>query len=156
MQRCLYTANLTFGSMGLLASQPFSPVIKELLREALGVHTCDRRSSKSTISKKWPTFQFEAGFEEQDQLWDADLRESRSHHVHRMLTLLDDIFRSDDSHFVSCTSHSGTISVMLEAVGHREFPLQTGGIIPVFVKASRVNGPRPVGKIEPPHREPVC
>lgn len=84
LDRCLATANLTFNNNGLqlppAKQQPFVPEVKELLREVIGIHTCDRRSSKSYIHDKYPTYTFESGFAEEDELWRPDVRESHSVH----------------------------------------------------------------------------
>lgn len=59
-----------------------------------------------------------------------------------MTLLLDDIFSTDSSTYISMTSHSGTIAATLMAIGHRAFRLPTGGAIPVLVKAEVVSGRR--------------
>ena len=53
----------------------------------------------------------------------------------RMKKLLDDIFAHDDSTYISFTTHSGSIASLLRVVGHREFRLPTGAVIPVLIKA---------------------
>ncbi|KAJ5235238.1 uncharacterized protein N7469_004406 [Penicillium citrinum] len=133
--RCCATAKVTFNELGIPLTKPFQPVIKELLRETLGEHTCDRRSSASIIAAEYPQYQFEADFTEEDLLWDPKTRESDEERNERLLRLLNDIFSSDDHVFLSLTAHSGAITSILEVVGHRKFPLQTGGVIPVIVKA---------------------
>lgn len=158
LHRCLATAYYTFTSLSLPSTQAFVPEVKEashlhppftsiptksnartqLLRETNGEHTCDRRSTLTYIRDEFPTYTIEQGFSEQDQLWRADWRESHAEHVVRMRELLADVFEHDASTFVSFTSHSGSIASLLDAVGHREFRLPTGGVIPVFVKAVRV------------------
>lgn len=52
-----------------------------------------------------------------------------------MKKLLDDIFARDDSTYVSFTTHSGSIASLLQVVGHREFRLPTGAVVPVLVRA---------------------
>lgn len=101
----------------------------------MGEHTCDRRSSASIIAAEYPQYQFEADFTEQDLLWDPKTRESDEDRNKRLLQLLNDIFSSDEHVFLSLTAHSGAITSILDMVGHRIFPLQTGGVIPVIVKA---------------------
>jgi hypothetical protein len=54
------------------------------------------------------------------------------------------------------TSHSGAIASILEAVGHRKFALETGGVVPVFVNAVRVEGRREVPVKEPSAGPPLC
>jgi broad specificity phosphatase PhoE len=156
LQRCLSTSNYTFSGLSLPPNRPFKPIIKELLREALGVHTCDRRYSKSKIQSMWPEYVFEPNFVEDDPLWDPELRESGTHRVFRLQLLLDDIFANDKNTFISFTSHSGSISSILRGIGHRDFELQTGGVIPVFLKGRRHEQPRPVTGIDPPTKAPLC
>lgn len=128
----------------------------QLLREALGVHTCDRRSSKTPIQARWPQFEIEKGFAENDPLWVPDVRESDEHLTARMKTLLDDIFTHDEHTFVSFTSHSGAIAGLLRALGHIPFGLQTGGVIPVLVKAEIVLGIEPTTSVAPGTSAPAC
>jgi hypothetical protein len=54
------------------------------------------------------------------------------------------------------TSHSGAIGGALRALGHREFGLQTGGIIPVLVEAKKVDGRAPTTTIAPGTPAPTC
>lgn len=51
-----------------------------------------------------------------------------------MKKLLDDIFAHDDSTYISFTTHSGSIASILRVIGHREFRLPTGAVIPVLIK----------------------
>ncbi|KAG6094372.1 hypothetical protein E4U30_003415 [Claviceps sp. LM220 group G6] len=138
LKRCLQTANSTFASLKLPAKQPFAPIIKELFREDISMHTCDRRSSKSEIAKFVPGWTFEKGFSETDPLWRADKSETPEHAVARSEKVLDDVFAKDDSTWISVTSHSGEIRALLQALNHRPFGLSTGQIIPVLVKAEVV------------------
>ncbi|KAE8374260.1 histidine phosphatase superfamily [Aspergillus bertholletiae] len=156
LNRCLATASITFRNLGLPLTEPFRPVIKELLRETIGLHTCDSRSSKTAIAEEYPEYQFEAGFAEEDPLYDSELRESDSARDVRLRNLLLDVFAHDASTVVSLTAHSGAITSVLEVVGHRRFALMTGAVIPVLVRAERVAGPSPPVKVEPPTRAPVC
>lgn len=104
----------------------------------MGEHTCDMRSSRTYIHEHYPTFTIEQSLTESDELWKADVREADSEVAERLSILLDDIFEHDSSTFISLTAHSGAIKGILRAVGHRTFALQTGGIIPVFVKARKL------------------
>lgn len=128
----------------------------QLLREALGVHTCDRRNSASHLLKEFGHITLEPNFSEQDVLWQADYREPRSARQYRLSRLLDDLFAHDKGVFLSLTSHSGAIGSILAAIGHRRFALQTGGVIPVLVQARRVEGERPKPPKEPSDAPPMC
>ncbi|BAE64944.1 unnamed protein product [Aspergillus oryzae RIB40] len=156
LNRCLATASITFKDLGLPHTEPFRPVIKELLRETLGLHTCDSRSSKTAIAEEYPLYRFEEGFAEEDPLYDPELRESDFARDVRLRELLSDVFAHDASTVVSLTAHSGAITSILEVVGHRRFALMTGAVIPVLVRGVRVEGPSPPVQVEPPTRAPVC
>ncbi|KAF2138576.1 uncharacterized protein K452DRAFT_233920 [Aplosporella prunicola CBS 121167] len=156
LARCLQTAETTFAGLQLPEDSPFSPTVKELLRETIGIHTCDRRSSRTWIAENYPAWEIEKGFAEEDPLWKADVRESSSAQVLRLKTLLDDIFAHDPNDVVSLTSHSGSIRALLAAVGHREFSLATGGVIPVLVRAETVEGAPPNRTVEPGTGPPTC
>lgn len=119
LTRTIQTADLSFSSLPLPASKPYKPLIKELLREALGVHTCDRRSTASHLRATYPHLSFEPGFSEQDMLWQPDYREPRSAREYRLKMLLDEVFEVDEGVFLSFTSHSGAIGAVLRSVGHR-------------------------------------
>ena len=156
LTRTIETANLSFQNLSLPADKPYKPYIKELLREALGVHTCDRRSTKTQIEKAFAHLTFEPGFSDPDPLWEANYREPRTARRYRLATFLDDVFANDDGVFLSFTSHSGAIASILEAVGHRSFKLETGGVIPVVLKAEKVDGKREVPPKEPSEAPPMC
>jgi broad specificity phosphatase PhoE len=171
LTRCLQTAALTFDVLALPADRAFAPVVKERLREVLGVHTCDRRSSRSRIREMYPEWQFEDGFAEEDPLWEADVRESPEAQDVRTRELLDDVFGSDGKTYVSFSSHSGEIASVLRGrwsgfrwgdelmrvvIGHRKFELGTGHVIPVLVKAETVYGTRPATSIPPSTPVSTC
>ncbi|KAL8745571.1 MAG: hypothetical protein Q9190_002309 [Brigantiaea leucoxantha] len=156
LSRCLATAKITFSTLTLPPRKPFIPQVKELLREAIGIHTCDRRSSKSAIHAAYPTYTFEPSFTETDLLWRPDLRETDSAQEARLKLLLDDIFTHDDSTYISFTSHSGSIAAILRAIGHQPFGLRTGAVIPVLVKAETVRGEPPATSIAASTPAPTC
>ncbi|KAJ5574063.1 uncharacterized protein N7459_008490 [Penicillium hispanicum] len=138
LHRCCQTAQVTFEGLNMPGTSPFRPLIKELLRETMGEHTCDRRSTASEIAAQFPEYRFEPGFVEEDRLWDPKARESNEERNRRLAALLTDIFANDENTFLSLTAHSGAITSILEVVGHREFPLATGAVIPVVVRADRI------------------
>ena len=62
----------------------------------------------------------------------------------------------DQGMFLSFTAHSGAIRSLLEAIDHRQFDLETGGVIPVVVRAERVDGEREKAPDEPWETAPAC
>lgn len=128
----------------------------QLSRETTGLHTCDKRSNRSAIEKEYPEYRIEEGFAEEDPLYDSKTRESNSGRSARLREFLFDVFENDENTFISFTGHSGCITSILEVVGHREFPLATGAVIPVVVRGERVDGPAPKMKVEPPFTVPKC
>jgi broad specificity phosphatase PhoE len=135
LMRCLKTCELEWAGLA-----GFRPTIKEMAREVMGEHTCDRRSSRAVIEGAYPEWPVEEGFKEEDELWRADHRETFAEHDVRTLDLLEDVFKNEGkgASVVSLTSHSGAIASFLRVVGHREFRLGTGGMMPVLVKATEV------------------
>ncbi|KEF62175.1 uncharacterized protein A1O9_00147 [Exophiala aquamarina CBS 119918] len=139
LYRCLATANLTFAGLPLPSQYPFIPTVKEKLREGISEHTCDRRSNETYIASSFPSYQFEAGFLEDDELWTGATSETSSAQDLRSKQLLDDVFTNDCSVYISFTSHSGEIASLLRVLGHRAFSLSTGAVIPVLVKAETID-----------------
>lgn len=78
---------------------------------------------------------FDADFTEHDELWDPIYEEQSPQQARRTRQQLNAIFAEDPSTFISITAHSGTISGFFTAVGHRAFGVQTGGFVPVLLKA---------------------
>ncbi|KAM0722617.1 hypothetical protein Q7P37_002058 [Cladosporium fusiforme] len=137
LMRCLRTAELEWSPLALPA---FNPTIKELAREVMGEHTCDRRSSRTAIHEAYPAWPIEDGFSEEDLLWRADHRETHAEHDVRTQAFLDEVFEGEgrEASVLSLTSHSGAIASLMRVVGHREFRLGTGGMVPVLLKATKV------------------
>jgi broad specificity phosphatase PhoE len=156
LTRTVETADLTFKGLDLPADKKYKPYIKELCREALGIHTCDKRSTKTEIEKTFKHLTFEPGFSDPDPLWEKDYREPGKARAYRLATFLDDVWASDENVFLSLTSHSGAIASILEVIGHRKFALETGGVIPVVVKAEKMEGKREVPPKEPSDAPPMC
>jgi broad specificity phosphatase PhoE len=130
LRRCLRTTQLAFAPH--LHSK--TPLIKENLRERLGVHTCDKRGSRSSIVSAFPSFELEPDFAEDDELWKADQRETIDEHVVRSTKLLGEIF-DEHSVFVSLTAHSGAIMSLFGATGWKKIPVAAGAVYPLLVLA---------------------
>lgn len=52
----------------LLNQDGYRPLIREGLRESIGLHTCDERSNKTVIEGLFPGFDFEPSFTHNDEL----------------------------------------------------------------------------------------
>lgn len=135
LARCLETTRLAFSGLGSPTDQPFKPMIKESLRERLGRHTCDRRSTRSWIESNYPEFEVEPDFTEQDELWQPNYRETADEHVVRVKKLLDNIFSSEERSVISFTAHSGAIRALYAATGHRDVWVAAGAMVPLLVMA---------------------
>lgn len=116
LTRCLQTVNLTFNGLDLPARHPFVPEVKELFREGISGHTCDRRSSKTYIHGSFPSYRIEPGFTENDELWEALHGETNTDQDIRSTTVLDQVFSTDSSTYISITSHSGEIASILRGM----------------------------------------
>ncbi|KAH8674229.1 putative phosphoglycerate mutase [Xylariales sp. PMI_506] len=138
LHRCLETTKLVYGAHLTQHNRP-RPIVKELLRERLTNHTCDRRHPRSWIQERYPDYVIEEGFEEQDILWNKDLFETSEQHAARARRLLEDIFANDDSTFISLSLHSYAVSAVLTAVQSPKFRIGEGVIVPLFIKATRLS-----------------
>lgn len=115
------------------------PVITEYVRETIGIHTCDMRSSRSVIANKYSSkgFVFEPDFVEEDIYFDKNKRETAVEQAMRLNKFFQKVFELKDD-VINITSHSGTIRAILLLIGHRVFPIGTGGMIPICVKGTKV------------------
>ncbi|KAF7322223.1 F-box domain-containing protein [Mycena kentingensis (nom. inval.)] len=129
LTRALQTQQITFAGI-----QTPRVVILENCREEYGAHTCDRRRSKTLIQQRFPEFDVEAGFAEEDKLH-TQVRETSQHVTRRAKLVLDHIFTHDvDSVVISITAHGGIINGFLRAMGRDPYGLPTGGVLPVVVR----------------------
>jgi hypothetical protein len=151
LTRCLQTGSFTFAGLDLSSGAPYIPVVKELFREAIGVHTCDRRSSKTAIGEHFTDALFEEGFKEDDPLWDAEKRETNVGMDRRIKVVLDDVFGSDRNVYISVTAHSGAIGGILRgtpAFLFMSFLLSLHTPCPSCVENSRYLGFHPSSLIQ--------
>ncbi|KAG9317750.1 histidine phosphatase superfamily [Chiua virens] len=139
LTRAIHTHQLTFD--GVFPPSGPKPIMVENAREHNGVHTCDKRRTRSEIYASFPEYYFENGFTENDELWKPDYRETYDDIDRRAMHVLDMIFHNDTETFVSITSHGGFIGGFLRMCKHRPWYLPTGGIIPLVVKGSVVETP---------------
>jgi len=129
--RAMRTAEITFSDISYVEE----PLIVEYVREVNGEHTCDKRSTRTQIHDTFPEFEIETGFTEQDELW-TTVRETDAHVLERVRNVMDRVFSSDRSTYISITAHGGWITELLNLVGHRAYNIPTGGVIPLVIKAT--------------------
>ncbi|KAL7007040.1 putative phosphoglycerate mutase pmu1 [Cystobasidiomycetes sp. EMM_F5] len=133
MQRSMQTLNYTWSDIVL--NQNVKPMVKENLRETIGLYTYEQRFNQSTIAATFP-WNFEPGFSQVDQLWNPFYSEAPSQQTLRTLGVLNQIFATDSSSIISITAHSGTIYAAYEVFGHQYVGIGYGGFIPILVKAT--------------------
>ncbi|KAK9441675.1 hypothetical protein VB005_06317 [Metarhizium brunneum] len=138
LARCLETTRLVFAKVFQEQGAKFQPMVKELLRERLTDHTCDRRSSRSWIETNYTDYFVEPGFSEEDKLWTGGHWETMDEHAARKQQVLEEIFTTDEHLFVALTTHSYAISAILRTVGLFEFRVREGSTIALFVKAEKI------------------
>lgn len=135
------------------------PEVREGWRENIGLHTCDLRRSQSEIQTDYRFLRFEDGFHETDQLWTKEFQETSKQLDLRIHKSLERLFNDpiDQQHiYVSITTHSGVINSLLRVIGHRPFPTQTGGMIPLVIKGSRNPTPTRPPSPGPSATKPDC
>lgn len=137
LSRSIDTLTLTWENITKLVEA--RPLIKENIRETIGVHTCDMRSTRSIIDSKYSPkgYLIEPGFAEKDIYFKKDYRETVREHALRINEFFQEIFNVKDD-IICVTSHSGSIRASLLVLGHRQFSVGTGGMIPVFVKGTKI------------------
>lgn len=110
--------------------------IVENIREIIGVHTCDKRRTRTYINQTFPEYSIEDGFAEEDELWRPDVRETLADVDVRVKAALDMIFENDKEQFISITTHGGFFGSFLRVTNHQLVYLPTGGVMPTVVKAT--------------------
>ena len=133
MQRACQTLQRTWHEL----VPDVSPLIIEGLRERLGVNLCDARSTRTVIAQRFPTFRFEPGFVEDDELFQPDHRETFAEMDVRLRAALDSIIAQDDARFISITAHDEAINSICRVTGHVPRYLQPGEMLPVVVAIRR-------------------
>lgn len=90
-----------------------SSLVVEDLRETIGVHTCDERSTKSQIHSKHPLLPFEPGFTESDELWTSTYRETPEEQDLRIQRFLERLFCNSDlyKHTSFSTNTTATVNM---------------------------------------------
>ncbi|KAJ7225111.1 hypothetical protein B0H12DRAFT_1223836 [Mycena haematopus] len=121
-------------------------IVVENCREEHGVHTCDKRSTRTHLEAvfsedKLLHFEFQPTFAETDVIWHPDLRETHAQVAERARKVLDGIFAEDGEQL--CTHihhrpqrHNQRVPVHM---GRARYMLPTGGVLPVVVKATKTS-----------------
>ncbi|CAI6092660.1 unnamed protein product [Clonostachys chloroleuca] len=138
LARCLETAKLVFKGVVEGQGKPFKPIVKELLRERLTDHTCDRRRARKWITATYPEYELEPAFADKDVLWHADRSESNAENVARTQRLLEDIWKGDPGAFIALITHSFALSSMLEVIHAPHFRVGEGVMTAFLVKGQRL------------------
>jgi len=135
LRRCLKTTRLVLSGAFQQTGTPLEPRVKELLRERLTDHTCDRRSTRTWIAENYPDYDIEPSLTEKDELWRGDRWETDEEHVARKQQVLEDIFSTDKNAFLSLTIHSYALAAILAVVGAPAFRVREGTTVALLVKA---------------------
>lgn len=136
LQRSCMTLLLT---MKELFPENYHVLIVEKIREIIGYHLCNKRATKTEILAKFGPHNFltEPGFPEEDELHTEE-EELFDDHCIRINEFLQQLFNQyTEDKFINVTSHGGTIKCFLAVIGHRNFTISTGGMIPVVIKATK-------------------
>ncbi|KAG5421250.1 PMU1 [Candida metapsilosis] len=149
LQRSCQTLQITWAD---LKPKGIVPHVDELIRETIGKNLCDKRSPKRVIQQRFPDFNTDGVVDEEDVLFGEE-RESMIDQSIRINKFLQNLFDSDydlkedkvdktlakEHAFIATYSHAGTIRCFINVLGHRNFTISTGGMLPVVVKGTRRN-----------------
>ncbi|ETS79433.1 hypothetical protein PFICI_09286 [Pestalotiopsis fici W106-1] len=138
LQRCLKTSRIIYQDLSAKRGRLYRPIVKELLREQMGRHTCDRRSPRSWIQANFPECVFEDGFTEADELFRSDVRETDDEGIAREHVVLEDIFAHEPADFIALTMHSAASRFLMEAIGHEVVRLAPAASIVFLIKGENV------------------
>jgi hypothetical protein len=119
--------------------------------------TCSARSSKTSITERFPLVHVDADMTEEDSLWKPGFSETDSSMQARARDFLNTVFSGPET-IVSATSHGGLIRVLLEEIGYPNaaFRMHTSQNIPLLVRADKVPGKPRRAVVEPPRKAKTC
>ena len=139
LARTLQTTEYVFAPLTARHGQPFRPVVKEKLRERWTMHTCDCRRTRTWIQENWPRYAIEAALAEEDPFPAMRRTETEEEHVARKQAVLEDIFSTDESAFVSLTVHRYAIEAILTACNAAVFKVREGVSLAMLVRGERLD-----------------
>ncbi|KPM39636.1 hypothetical protein AK830_g6936 [Neonectria ditissima] len=122
LARCLQTTQYIFGPLMESHGRPFQPVVKELIRERMTLHTCDFRRPASWIRENYPAYALEPGFAEEDAFGRDGHAETDAEHVARKQRALEQVW--DDAgcgEVVSLTVHSVSKMSFCRAINAKSY-----------------------------------
>ncbi|KAG8998219.1 hypothetical protein FRB94_006998 [Tulasnella sp. JGI-2019a] len=96
LSRAMSTLEITYAGI-VTNDTKLEPLIMENLRDTYGLRTADKRVKKTLIHLTYPSFRFEDGFTEEDELWMPGEREKEEHREKRTAKALDEILRVKDT-----------------------------------------------------------
>ncbi|XP_051132601.1 phosphoglycerate mutase-like protein 1 [Andrographis paniculata] len=97
-------------------------VAVELCREHLGVHPCDQRRTVSEYKRLFPAVDFSLMESDEDNLWKADIRETKEEVAARGAQFLNWLFTLKEQE-IAVVTHSGFLFHTLAALGNGYHPL---------------------------------
>jgi len=130
LRRALHTFNISYSNLDIPP-----PTIIEDLRDTNGLRTSDIRHNKTWLHAHYPTYKFEEGFTEQDELWTKDTREQDEHVYERVRVVLNRILKNKDI-YMGVVCHNDIINDSLDLTKHDKYEMATGGVVPVVVKVT--------------------
>ena len=87
----------------------------------------------------YPDFIIPDNLSEEDTLWTPYRRETLEEHSNLWQDFLQELFNTDNSTYVSLTTHSGATRALYLNIGHPDVWTAAGSVVPIVVRARRVN-----------------
>ncbi|KAJ9128176.1 hypothetical protein QFC24_000468 [Naganishia onofrii] len=120
LTRTAETMRLSFGDI----LEGKTPIFVEAFREIFVLTIVGIPQFQSYLQERYPTYEFEPGFAEEDPWWKPDERELETNRRERLRNAMFKLFDENDQTLV---------------LHHRPYSLETGEMIPVIVKATKQN-----------------
>ncbi|KAI3877655.1 hypothetical protein MKX03_027394 [Papaver bracteatum] len=113
----LMVSNAKYSNRSAISSLNTPPFVAvELCREQLGVHPCDRRRSISEYRTIFPAIDFSLIEDEEDVLWEADVRESNKAVAARGMKFINWLWTRKEKE-IAVVTHSAFLVQTLSAFG---------------------------------------
>ncbi|RLN90755.1 hypothetical protein BBJ28_00015150 [Nothophytophthora sp. Chile5] len=133
LSRAIQTAQ-NFYAKDQVPESPF--VCLEGCREVMGRHTCDKRRPLSEIKRKFPSVDFSALTDEEDQLWSPTHRETTEEIEARAREFLLELFDAIPERHVTVVTHSCFIEAVCSvALGIQRFHPANCEVVPIVLEA---------------------